>query len=86
MPTFRLKSDGREYTTHNAAEITRLRLSRNYEEVGVEAPPTVADEQFHPEGHTVKEVRAYIERYPAERERIVAEEKAGQARITLLGD
>jgi hypothetical protein len=86
MTTFRLKSDGREYTTHNPAEVNRLRLSRSYEEVGVDPVPTVKDEQFHPEGHSVKDVRSYIDRHPAERERILAEEKAGKARTTLLED
>jgi CHAD domain-containing protein len=85
MTTFKLKSDGREYTTHNQNEITRLRLSRQYEEVGVEPVPTVKDEQFHPEGKTVKEVRAYMERNPQDAARVVSEEKAGQARVTIVG-
>jgi hypothetical protein len=85
MPTFRLKSDGREYTTSNNAEVTRLRLSRAYEEVGVEPVPTVADERFHPGDHTVKEIQAYLDENPDDAPRVISEEKAGQARVSIVG-
>lgn len=85
MPTFKLKSDGREYTTDNPIEVTRLRASRQYEEVGVEVH-TVADTRFHPVDHTVAEVKAYLDEHPEDAGRVIAEEKGGQARSSLLGD
>lgn len=80
MPTF-LTADGRSYTTENPSEVTRLRMSRRYTEEGVKP---VKDARFHPEGKSVEEVKAYIEANPEDAKRVVAEERAGKARKTVV--
>jgi hypothetical protein len=86
MPTFILEADGREYTTEVPSEIVRLRASRKYTEKGVELPPTIKDEQFHPEGKLVGEVLAHLQEHPEDTARVIAEEKAGQNRPTIVAD
>lgn len=84
MPTFRLKSDGREYTTRDPAEATRYRMSRQYEEVGVATPPTITETQFHPGGKKVAEVMTYLQENPEDAARVIAEEKGGENRPTIV--
>ena len=82
MPTL-ISPNGAEYRTESAVEITRLR-ARGY--AVEEQPPTVVDEQFHPADHKVDEVLDYMESHPDDVTRIIAEEKAGKARTSIIGD
>lgn len=83
MPTL-ISPTGAEYRTEDAVEITRLR-ARGYA-VGTERPPTVVDEQFHPTEHNVDEVADYLEDHPDDTKRVIAEEKAGKARKSIVGE
>lgn len=82
MPNL-ISPDGVTFRTENPSEIVRLK-SRGY---AVEGEPvvTVHDTQFHPADHGYREVLDYIAEHPEQANRIIAEEKAGQARISIVG-
>ena len=82
MPNL-ISPTGESYRTENPTEVTRLR-ARGYSIEG-EAVVTVADSQFHPGDHGYKEVLAYIEENPADATRVIAEEKAGKRRVSIIG-
>ena len=75
--------DGIRYRTEDPLEVTRLKAT-GYTETQ-KRPPTIVDLQFHPVDHSVDEVLTYVAEHPAEAERVIAEEKAGKARVTLVG-
>lgn len=75
--------DGRRYRTEIATEAVRLKAAGYTEKP--ERPPTVVDLQFHPAGVSVQEVNDYLSANPGDAERVIAEEKAGQARVTIIG-
>jgi hypothetical protein len=75
--------DGTRFRTEDPAEVTRLKAI-GYTETR-KRPPVAKDLQFHPDDHSVDEVLTYVAEHPAEAERIIAEEKAGKARVTLVG-
>lgn len=78
--------DGRTFRTNDPGTINRLTLAAGYQRAGAPEVPTVKDLQFHPAGKKVEEVLAYIEEHPEERTRIIAEEKAGKNRPSIVGD
>lgn len=78
--------DGRTFRTNDPGTINRLTLSGGYKLAGAPEVPTVEDLQFHPTGKHVSDVLKYIEENPEERTRIIAEEKAGKNRPTIVGD
>ena len=82
MPVF-VSPDGVPFRTENAAEGVRLK-SRGYTLQG-EPVTTFADEQFHPGDKGVDEVIAYMTQHPEQASRIIAEEKSGKARVTIVG-
>jgi hypothetical protein len=75
--------DGVRYRTEDPLEVTRLKAI-GYTDTR-KRPPTIGDLQFHPDDHSVDEVLTYVAEHPAEAERVIAEEKAGKARVTLVG-
>lgn len=83
MPNL-ISPDGETFRSESPVEITRLR-SRGYTLEG-ESVVTFADTQFHPGDHKVDEVKAYIALHPEDANRVIAEEKAGQARVTIVGE
>lgn len=94
MTTF-YNAEGFAYSTEDPAEITRLRYSRGNFTEPPSSPETAfadagGDDRFHPDAHPVGDVLAKLEEAKAagdiaEVARIVAEEKAGQARKGILG-
>lgn len=89
-------AEGTPYTTDDPNEITRLQTSRHHFPSPPEKPGDVGGAvaqqqhdveaaQFHPADHGVAEVLDYVEKNPAEGARILAEEKAGAGRVTILG-
>jgi len=48
-------------------------------------PGEVVPEAFDPGEHTVAEVEAYLDEHPDERDRVLAAEADGKARVSLLG-
>lgn len=80
-----ISPDGRPYHTSNPVEITRLKAAQGYVEEG-EREIATDDGLFHPAGQTVKTVQKFIDENPDQAERVLAEERAGEARKTLVGD
>lgn len=74
---------GERYRTEVPAEVTRL-LAAGYTE-SPNRPPTVDDTLFHPGDHAAVDVIGYLAANPGDAERVIAEEKAGKARITIIG-
>lgn len=68
--------DGRPYRTDSPTEIIRLTMSEGYRH----ARPFVPDE------HTVPEVLEHVEEHPAEAPAVVAAERRGKARKSIVGD
>lgn len=52
--------------------------------VDVEESPAISDADFDPSEHTGPQVIAYANDHPAERERLLAAERAGKARSTVI--
>lgn len=75
--------DGDGYRTEVQTEVTRL-IAAGYTETP-ERPPTVADLQLHPGDHDVERVLTEMAEKPAEIDRIIAEEKAGKRRVSIIG-
>jgi hypothetical protein len=75
--------DGVRYRTEDPLEVTRL-IAAGYTDTR-KRPPTIVDVQFHPSDHGVDEVLTYLAEHPEEAERIIAEEKAGKARVSIIG-
>jgi uncharacterized phage protein gp47/JayE len=91
MPKFVYIPTGAEYSSESPAEVTRLRMSHKYREVGVQVPvESTKDGEpqvFHPADHSVKEVQQYIKDHPEDADRVIAEELAAeQPRTTIVGD
>lgn len=84
MPVLYPRDGGDGYRTEVQTEITRL-IAAGYTLDTPERPPTVAEQQFHPANANVDEVLTYMAENPAEVDRIVAEEKAGQRRVSIVG-
>lgn len=80
MLTTLFSPEGVPFRTSSPTTITRLK-TRGY----TEQPPE-GDELFHPGDHKVDEVQEYIEKNPADAQRVIAEEKAGKARVSIVGD
>lgn len=76
--------DGTPYRTDNQSEVIRLR-GAGYNETKPEERVTFADQQFHPADKKVDEVLTFLAEHPQDAERIIAEEKAGQARVSIIG-
>lgn len=72
-----ISPDGRPYRASNPVEIKRLIAGFGY----TEAPDT-----FHPDDATVAEVKKYLKDNPKDAERVIAEERAGQNRTSIVGD
>lgn len=68
--------DGREYRTETPAEITRLTMSAGYR----------TERPFVPEEHSVAEVLEHVEEHPDEAPDVVAAERRGKARKTIVGE
>lgn len=83
MPVL-ISPEGVPFRTESAFEIVRLK-ARGYVEEG-EPVVTFSNTQFHPADHNVDEVLAYIEEHPEDATRVIAEEKAGKARTSIVGD
>lgn len=71
--------DGSKFRTESPVEITRLK-SRGY----VEGVP--GDRLFHPGDHKIPDVLAYMADNPQDIDRVLEEERAGQARKGILGE
>lgn len=80
-----ISRDGIPFRSESPTEITRL-LSRGYTVEG-EPATTFHDELFHPGDHKVDEVQAYLADLvvAGDVHRVIAEEKAGQARVSIVG-
>jgi hypothetical protein len=76
MATLVHKKSGAEYRTSNELEIKRLTTGFGY---------TVKVPQFDPSEHTVKEVETYLADNPGDAARVLDAERAGQARVSILG-
>lgn len=83
MPTL-ISPGGQFYRSETPLEITRLR-ARGYTFEG-EPVVSFADTQFHPVHYAVKEVLDYIEAHPEDADRVIAEEKSGKARVSIVGE
>lgn len=77
-----ISPDGREYRTSNLLEMKRLVNGHRYKVKGEDKGAKV----FHPADHTVVEVAAYIKDHPDDADRVLDEERAGEARKTLVGE
>jgi hypothetical protein len=73
------------YRTDDPMEIGRMK-ARGYVEDADGLPPTIEDVRFHPAGKSVAEIQHYLAENPGDAERVIAEEKAGKARATIVGD
>lgn len=81
-----ISPDGREYRTTNVLEIKRLTLGQGYK---LKDGEPVADAVYDPGKHTVPEVQVYLSENadrPDEVERVLAAERAGKNRVSLVGD
>lgn len=67
-------TDGTAVTTRTPAEAVRLRAA-GYGET----------QAFDPEEHTVDEVQEHLSEHPEDTQRVVAAEKTGKGRRTILG-
>jgi hypothetical protein len=76
--------DGTRYRTEEPSEVSRLKAN-GYSEEAPENRVTFADTLFHPADHSVEDVLTYIAENPADADRVIAEEKAVKARVTILG-
>ena len=66
--------DGSKVVSHSRAEIVRLRATG------------YSDKQpFTPDEHTVDDVQAHLRDHPEDAPRVVAVERAGKRRSTILG-
>lgn len=81
MPMLYSKN-GEAFRTENVSEIVRLRASGYRDTPG--PVKTFDDTRFHPEGQGVQEVIEYMAQNPGDRDRVIAEEKAGKARTTIV--
>lgn len=77
-----ISPDGREYRTSNVLEMKRLINGHRYVIKGEDKGSAV----FHPGDHTVVEVVAYIKDHPDDADRVLDEERTGEARKTLIGE
>jgi hypothetical protein len=75
-------ADGVPYETTDPVEVTRLRMSRGHTTGEPEPDP---DPRFHPENHDVASVMAHLEDHPEDHDRVLAEERGGKARKSILG-
>lgn len=82
MPVL-VSPDGIPFRTENPGEVVRLK-ARGYTLQG-EPVQTFAEQQFHPADHDVKAVQDYLVEHPEEIKRVIAEEKAGKARVGIIG-
>ena len=83
MPDF-YDRNGTKISTEIPAEAVRLR-ARGYSEGKQQRP---ADARFHPGDKSAEEVKAYlasVEGNKPEHDRVIAEEKGGQARVSIVG-
>ncbi len=48
--------------------------------------PDPASDAFDPGAHTVADVEAYLAEHPDERDAVLAAERSGKARVSLVGD
>jgi hypothetical protein len=88
MPTLYSRNrdgDVVEFRTEDPLELVRLR-AYGYSEVQPQDRVTVADQQFHPGDHGYQDVLTYLAENPADADRVIAEEKAGKARVSIVGD
>lgn len=78
-------TEGAAYDTDDPSEIARLKVSRSHR-LAPDAEP-VQDPRFDPTQHGVSEVLNYLkDKTGPERDRVLAIERAGKARSTVLGD
>jgi hypothetical protein len=83
MPEFTHPQHG-SYRTEIPSEMVRLKAS-GYTEGG--RPVATVDEQrFHPANKPFQEVLTYINDHPEDADRVIAEEKAGQRRKSIVGE
>jgi hypothetical protein len=83
MPVF-TNRQGQTVRTEVPSEMVRLK-ARGYAE-GETPVPTVEEQQFHPANKPFQDVLNYIADHPEDANRVVAEEKAGQARKSIVGE
>ena len=83
MPVFTHPQHG-SYRTEVPSEMVRLKAS-GYTE-GTKPVPTVDDQRFHPANKPFGDVLKYIAEHPEDANRVIAEEKAGQARKSIVGE
>lgn len=74
--TVLVSKDGVEYRTSNVLEMRRLINGFGY---------SIKGEAFDPSEHDVKAVLKYIDENPGDAERVLAAEREGQGRVTILG-
>ena len=72
------------YRTDDPMEIGRMK-ARGYVEADAGLPPSIEEQRFHPDGKSVAEVQQYLDEHPEDADRVVAEEKAGAARVSIVG-
>jgi hypothetical protein len=68
--------DGSEYRTSNVLEMRRLINGFGY---------SIKGNAFDPSAHDVKAVLKYVEENPDDAERVLAAEREGQARVSIVG-
>lgn len=80
--------DGRPYETGSPTEITRLKAygysATPPEKLVVPAPDAAVLEVFDPADHTVDEVNAFVKDHPELSEAIVAAERQGKNRSSIV--
>lgn len=81
--------DGRPYSTTSPTEITRLKAGYGYtdtppEQLAVAAPDGTPPQVFDPAEHTVDQVNAFIAEHPELADAIVAAERQGKNRSSIV--
>jgi len=81
--------DGRPYSTASPTEITRLKAGYGYTEtapqqLAVAAPAGTPRQVFDPAGHTVDQVNAFIAEHPELADAVVAAERQGKNRSSIV--
>jgi hypothetical protein len=81
-------AEGGQFTTSDPGQINRLKLSRSHFLSPQEAadPLAAEDTRFHPDNASVDEVHAYLQEFPTDAERVLAEERSGKARKGIIGE
>jgi hypothetical protein len=76
--------DGTKYNTEDALEISRLK-ARGYTETYNSKDPRPVSTRFNPNDHSAVDVLQYLAENPGDAERVIATERGGKNRATIVG-